>query len=218
MLCEQLPELEVVKAFNNPENFLLESPDLDFDFCILDIEMPNINGLEVAQKLEGKPIIFTTAYKEFAAEAFDIDAVDYIRKPIAIERLRQAILKVKQRLSTNKSKSGFIQLNTNKGKAILHFDQLLYVKASEIDSRDKIAYKTDGTELTLKNIPFEKLQQLLPVNRFTRINKKELISLDVIQAFSSNEITTTIVTKSGRKLILVLSEVYRDEFIEKLKI
>ena len=57
MLCEQIPNLEVVKAFDNPENLLKEINSLDFDFCILDIEMPNINGLEVAKKLNGKPFI-----------------------------------------------------------------------------------------------------------------------------------------------------------------
>ena len=82
MLCEQLPELEVVKAFNSPDIFLKEVPNLDFDLCILDIEMPAMNGLHVANLLQGKPVIFVTAYKEFAAEAFDLDAIDYVRKPV----------------------------------------------------------------------------------------------------------------------------------------
>ncbi|MCH5688586.1 response regulator [Niabella sp. W65] len=55
---------------------------LEFDFCILDIEMPEMNGLQVAALLNGRPVVFTTAYKEYAAEAFDLDAVDYIRKPV----------------------------------------------------------------------------------------------------------------------------------------
>jgi len=82
MLCEQLPELEVVKAFNNPKLFLAEVPNVDFDLCILDIEMPEMNGLQVANLLNGKPVIFTTAYKEYASEAFDINAIDYVSKPI----------------------------------------------------------------------------------------------------------------------------------------
>ena len=79
MLCEGLPTLEVVKAFNSPVTFLAEAPNLQFDLCIMDIEMPGMNGLEVAQMLGGKPIIFTTAYKEYAAEAYDLDVVDYVR-------------------------------------------------------------------------------------------------------------------------------------------
>ncbi|MGB6092555.1 MAG: response regulator [Moheibacter sp.] len=55
MLCEQIPDLEVVRAFDNPVKFLEEVKNLDFDFCILDIEMPEMNGLQIANLLNGKP-------------------------------------------------------------------------------------------------------------------------------------------------------------------
>jgi len=93
MLCEQIPELEVVKAFNSPLKFFTELPKLDFDLCILDIEMPEMNGLQVANLLNGRPVIFTTAYKEYAADAFDLNAVDYVRKPLTKERLEKAVKK-----------------------------------------------------------------------------------------------------------------------------
>ena len=76
MICEQVPGVEVVRAFNDPLKFIAESEQLDFDLCILDIEMPQMSGLEVARLLAGKPVIFTTAYKEYAAEAFDLNAID----------------------------------------------------------------------------------------------------------------------------------------------
>jgi DNA-binding LytR/AlgR family response regulator len=217
MLCEQLPELEVVKAFNNPKLFLSELNKLDFDFCILDIEMPEINGLQIANLLNGKPVIFTTAYKEYAAEAFDIDAIDYISKPIKKERLQQAVLKVLHRIPTKKEKKEFIQINTDKGKSLIFLDQLCYVKASNTDSRDKIAQLLDGSTLTLKNISFTTLEKMLPQN-FCRINKKELISLKIVQVFSFNEITTNIHNKKGDTLRLILSDVYRNNFIQKVKI
>ncbi|NCU02702.1 MAG: response regulator transcription factor [Chitinophagaceae bacterium] len=217
LLCEQLPELEVVKAFNNPELFLNELPKLDFDLCILDIEMPGINGLQVANLLNGKPVIFITAYKEYAAEAFDLDAIDYVRKPVKKERLQQAVAKARERLANKEQNKKFIQLNTDKGKALVFFDQLCYIRTSEIDSRDKIAELFDRTVITLKNISFEKLQQLLPENNFVRINKKELISLHTIQLFSFDEITTNIPDASGGNLKLSLSEVYRNSFLQKVK-
>jgi DNA-binding LytR/AlgR family response regulator len=217
MLCEQIPELEVVKAFNNPENFLAESHGLDFDLCILDIEMPELNGLQVAQLLNGKPVIFTTAYKEYAAEAFNIDAIDYVQKPVKLERLRQAIRKVKKQLPSKEAATQFIQFNTDKGKALISFDKLWYVRASPIDSRDKVAQLSDGSTLTLKNISFEKLQDLLPANDFVRINKKEIISMKIVQLFSYNEITTSIIDKSGAVLKLSLSDVYKNDFIRKFQ-
>lgn len=219
MLCEQIPNLEVVKAFDSPTKLLKEIPELDFDLCIMDIEMPEMNGLQVANLIHGKPVIFTTAYKEHAAEAFDINAVDYVRKPVKMERLQQAIEKVKIRLDQQRNEKKFIQLNTDKGKAIIFFEQLAYIKASEIDSRDKIVQLVDGTTIVLKNISFNSLKSLLPANDFVRINKKEVIALKIVQLFSFDEITTNIVSSDGKNpLRLILGEVYRNSFLKRVKI
>ncbi len=220
MLCEQIPELEVVKAFNNPEIFLSELPNLEFDFCILDIEMPQMDGLQVANLLNDKPVIFTTAYKEYAAEAFDLDAIDYVRKPVKKERLQQAIQKAIQRLSKVSAATPLMQLNTDKGKAIIYFDQLLYIKSADLDSRDKIAYLLDGRNLTLKNISFEKLLDLLPINEFCRVNRKEIIAIKTVQVFSFDEVTITIFNaeKMEKALTLTLSEVYKNDFMKLVKV
>jgi DNA-binding LytR/AlgR family response regulator len=218
MLCEQLPELEVVKAFNSPDIFLKEVPNLDFDLCILDIEMPAMNGLHVANLLQGKPVIFVTAYKEFAAEAFDLDAIDYVRKPVKKERLQQAIQKAVSRISKSSSAKNFVQLNTDKGKALLFFDQVGYIKTSDSDSRDKTVQLLDGTILTLKNISFEKLLEVLPSDQFSRVNKKELVAIKSVHFFSHDEITTSIPQPSGKPLVLTLSESYRQEFIGKVRV
>lgn len=218
MLCEQLPELEVVKAFNNPISFLAEIPHLDFDLCIIDIEMPEMNGLQVANLLQGKPVIFTTAYTEYAAQAFDVNAYDYVRKPIKKERLQQAVSKVHLQFSSVQTKKNHLQLNTNKGKAMILVDQLCYVKIASNDSRDKMALLSDGLHLTLKNISFEKLQELLPKNEFCRVNKKELIAIKTVQVFSFDEITTTLKDVDGKFLKVTLSEAYRNDFIQKVNI
>ena len=122
MLCEQIPELEIVKAFNNPETLLAELPELDFDLCISDIEMPGIDGLTLASLLQNKLVIFTTAYKDYAAEAFDVNAVDYITKPVTKERLQIAVAKALERFNTVAPAKKFIHLNTDKGKALLYFN------------------------------------------------------------------------------------------------
>lgn len=218
MLCEQLPELEVVKAFNNPDLFLTEISTLTFDLCILDIEMPGINGLQVANLLHNKPVIFVTAFKDYAAEAFDLNAIDYVRKPIMKERLQQAVSKAHSHIAKSKSLNPFIHLNTNQGKTLIFIDQLVYIKAAPIDSRDKLALLSDGSSITLKNISFEKLQELLPANDFARINKKEMLALKAVQLFSFDEITTNISADNGDKLKLVLSDVYRNDFLQKVKI
>ena len=218
MLCEQISELEVVKAFNSPELLLAESAVLDFDLCILDIEMPHINGIQVANLLRGKPVIFTTAHKEYAAEAFDLDAVDFVRKPIQKERLQKAVQKaINQIIDTQHSKK-FIHLNTDKGKSLIFFDQICYIRVSTIDSRDKNVQLKDGAKIRLKNISFEKLQTVLPQNIFCRINKQEIIAIDIVQHFSFDQITSNILNEQNAPLMFYLSEAYRTAFLEKVKI
>jgi len=215
LLCEQIPELEVVRAFNDPEVFLKEFPELDFDLCILDIEMPGTNGIQVAALLKDKPVIFTTAYKDYATDAFDLDAIDYVIKPVKFERLQQAVNKAIQRFGHETQIRKYVRLNTDKGNALIYFDQLVYIRTSEIDSRDKTAHLTNGTSLRLKNISFEKLISYLPSTEFCRINKKELIALSSVLYFSNNQITTSIGFQSEKPLVLTLGETYRTNFISK---
>ncbi len=218
MLCEQIPELEVVKAFNRTDLFVSEMDKIDFDLCILDIEMPRMNGVEIARLLKDKLIIFTTAHKEYAAEAFDLDAIDYIRKPIQLERLQKAVTKAQKYHSTVKHKRKFTHLNTDKGKSILYFDQVCCIRTSNIDSRDKEVLLRDGTKIQLKNISFEKLMSLLPPFGFCQINKRELIALDIVKHFNFDQITTTLKDENNQMRILYLTEVYRKNFLEKVKI
>ncbi len=215
MLCEQIPELEVVKAFNNPDVFLSEIPELDFDLCILDIEMPMISGIEVANLLQGKLIIFATAYKEFALDAFELDAVDYLQKPIKKERLQMAVQKALKRIQQEIPTKKFTQLQADKGKILLYFDKINYVKTASIDSRDKEVLLNDGSTVILKNISFEKLLELLPTSDFCRINKHEIIKLSIVQFFSADLITTNC-TLREKNLVLTLGNSFKKDFLSKL--
>ena len=216
LLCEQIPELEVIRAFNDPEVFLREISGLDFDLCILDIEMPGINGIQVASLLKDKPVIFTTAYKKYATDAFDLDAVDYVVKPVALERLQRAVQKAAQRRVQENKTRKYVNLNTDKGNMMIFFDQIVYIKTSEIDSRDKTTLLENGTVLQLKNITFERLISILPPDEFCRINKKELVALSKVLYSSNDQITTNIFFQSEKPMTLTLGETYRTEFISKL--
>ncbi|KIA94144.1 MULTISPECIES: LytTR family DNA-binding domain-containing protein [unclassified Flavobacterium] len=218
MLCEQIPALEIVKTFNNPEKLLAEIPNLDFDLLISDIEMPGIDGLSLASLLENKLIIFCTAYKDYAAEAFNIDAVDYITKPVKIERLQKAISKALEQFNKPEATKKFMHLNTDKGKTLLYFNQIQYIKTATTDSRDKTVLLTDGSLLTLKNINFDTLLKQLPDAHFCRVNKKEIIAMNAIQFFNHNEIVLLHQRKNGENITLSLSETYRSDFLLKVKI
>lgn len=218
MMCGQIPELDIVKAFNDPEKLLEEMPNLDFDLVISDIEMPGIDGLTLAKALHEKLVIFTTAYKEYAADAFDIDAVDYITKPIKIERLQKAVYKAIERFNQQSTVVQSMILNTDKGKSILYFYTIVLIRTSPNDSRDKEVLLNDESVLILKNINFETLLKELPATDFIRINKKEIIAKKAVKFFSHNEITLNIPNKNGRFLSVILSETYRSDFLSKAKI
>ena len=218
MLCEQIPELQIIKSYNDPQKLLDDLPKLDFDLCITDIEMPGIDGLTLASLLQDKLVIFTTAYKNYAAEAFDIDAVDYITKPVTKDRLDKAVAKVLERFNKPEAEKKFIQLNTDKGKALLYFDQILYIKTALVDSRDKEVHFTDGSTSILKNINFVTLLNHLPMADFCRVNKKEIIAISAIQLYNHNEIKLSLQKKNGKRIVLVLSETYRNDFLLKVKI
>lgn len=228
MLCEQIEELEVVKAFNDPSVLLKEAPTLAFDLCILDIEMPGMNGLDVARALNarpdgdgrGKAVIFTTAYKEYAADAYDLEAIDYIRKPIERIRLEKAIQKACDVLlitpQRDAEEKNYAPFNTNKGKMLLFFRDVMLVTIAENDKRDKLVYLQNGEEIILKNASFDQLLSVFPENDFCRVSKKELVALKAVKFFVHNEITTQVLDRNGLNRKINLSEIYRKDFMSKL--
>jgi DNA-binding LytR/AlgR family response regulator len=218
MLCEQIPDLEIVKTYNNPEKLLAEIPQLDYDLLISDIEMPGIDGLHLAEMLQDKLVIFCTAYKEYAADAFNIDAVDYITKPVKLERLQKAISKAFERFNKPETSKKFIQLNTDKGKTLLYFNQVQYIKTAISDSRDKTVLLTDGSFLNLKNVKFDTLLSELPEADFCRVNKKEIVAVKAIKFFNHNEIVLHHLEENNKNSTLLLSETYRADFLKKVKI
>ncbi|MCP1996277.1 LytTR family DNA-binding domain-containing protein [Flavobacterium sp. HSC-61S13] len=215
MLCEQIPEIEIIKVFNDPLKLLDEAPNLDFDLGIFDIEMPQINGLSVAQLLGNKPVIFTTAYREFAVDAFEIDAIDYITKPIKKERLEKAIQKALKLIKPSEQTT-FMTVNSNKGKAVLQFESILHIKPSEFDSRDKVVLLADNSTLILKNLSLEKIIKDLPSKDFCRINKSEIIALKIVSYFNHDEIITTLTTDGKKPLVLTLGVNFKGDFLSKL--
>ncbi|MGC3943171.1 MAG: hypothetical protein QM762_01310 [Chryseolinea sp.] len=100
---------------------------------------------------------------------------------------------------------------------MIYIRHLLYCTVSPTDSRDKMAYLSDGTQLALKNISFERLIDLLPKGQFARVNKKDLIAVRAVQTFAYDEITTTLPSPTGSLLKLPLSESYRKEFLRRVQ-
>lgn len=212
-LCEGIPDIEVIKAFDNPVLFLSEVENLNFDFCISDIVMPNLSGLEVAEKLRSIPIIFTTAHNEYAADAFDVEAIDYLRKPVQRERLERAIEKVKNHLELLKSQATWT-VNTNKGKFTIQLSTIVSFSTETYDRRDKLMLLENGDELVIKNKSFDQLLQELEGISWIRISKSELLSKEFIQGYQGEIVLSKIRNKEGKYREFSLSENYRKSFVE----
>lgn len=212
MLCEQIPDLEVVKAFSCPEKLLDELNYLNFDLLITDIEMPNINGIQLANLLKNKMIIFATAYKEYAADAFDLDVIDFVRKPIQKSRLEDAVKKAIKRVNPHETARNYLTLNTDKGKSVLYFEQILLITTSENDRRDKIVYLQNQTKITLKNYTIKELLNFLPEKLFCQVNKQEILSIKAVAYFNRNEIVTRLLQSNGKPLCIYLGDIFRQNF------
>jgi DNA-binding LytR/AlgR family response regulator len=217
LLCEQFPFVEVIRCYSSPVEFIQEFQNFDFDVCLLDINMPGLNGLEVAQVLKNKYIIFVSAHPEYAANAYDLEAIDFIKKPVVKERLEKALNKAYKVISEKESKEDYFSWNTNLGRSIIFFDEVLFFTTSDIDKRDKTAHLADNRTLLLKNITIEKLLSELPSAQFIQVNKGEIISKKSILAFNSDEIVLKITQPSGKRLAITLGDTFRKAFQEWAK-
>ena len=213
LVVEQLPEIEIVKVYDNPVKFLADKDRLQFDLCIMDIEMPKINGLELARQLGGKMVIFVTAYSEYAADAFDLNVVDYGRKPISKERLELAIDKARTRFTSGDPVR--VAFNTDQGKYMLDPSRITHIVNSTIDSRDKDVYMRDGNTICIKNVTFARLEEVLPAEDFCRINKKEIIAFRIVKSFTHDIIISTLKIDASA-VTFQLSNIYRARFLARI--
>ncbi|CDS93310.1 MULTISPECIES: LytR/AlgR family response regulator transcription factor [Sphingobacterium] len=215
-LCGNFKDVEIVKSFNNPQKFLDQVDKLDFNTCVMDILMPNLNGLDIAKLLPNKAIIFSTAYKEFAADAFDLHAVDYLRKPYQADRLQIAFDKAMKWIIANAvSSEDIIELNSNQGKTRIITSQIAYIEVADHDRRDKYIKMTDGPDILAKNISLDEILMLLPSGKFCRINRRNVIALATVSSYTAQYVICKIKEPSAM-IKLTLSAPYRDHFINSL--
>ncbi|HRH12537.1 MAG TPA: response regulator, partial [Bacteroidia bacterium] len=105
-LCVRSKEVELIKSFTSQDEALKFLKEFPVDLLFLDIQMPNKNGMSFYKELEVKPpVIFTTAFSQYAVEGFDVEAVDYLLKPISFDRFSKSIHKIKRSLTTTKSEN-----------------------------------------------------------------------------------------------------------------
>jgi DNA-binding LytR/AlgR family response regulator len=190
-LVSQVQSLELIAECSNAMeayNYLNAVP---VDLLFLDIEMPEMSGIDLIKKLGNKKplIIFTTAKKDYAAEAFELNVVDYLVKPITQPRLLQAIEKANEALESNKEEvkveeQGFVFVKDNGILKRISIDDILFLEAMGDYVKVHTQQKFHVVHATLKSI-----EEKLPTSKFVRVHRSYIVAINKIDFIQEGTIT-----------------------------
>lgn len=209
----RVPYLQPVAFCENAFDAINELQRQSVDLLFSDIQMPNINGIEMIRSLSNPPfVIFTTASKEHAIAGFELDAVDYLVKPISFERFLKAVNKARNNISQRLQQSSvaepvkpkptpsnhlFVKDNNKLTKVL--FDDIYYVEGMK--DYIKIVCK-DKSIITYMRMKV--MEDVLPPDQFMRIHKSYIIRLQAIKSIMGNTVEvingqTVIISKASRQ-------------------
>lgn len=184
--------LTLVKSCNNAMDAFATLRQKHIDLIFLDIQMPQTTGLELLRSLKDKPkVILTTAYREYASEAYDLDVIDYLVKPISFERFLRGVSKlyIAQTPETEEDPSlksfeeAYLYLRADREMVKVFLKDILYIESL----RDYVRVKTPGAQVvTYQKISF--LERKLPENKFVRIHRSFVVAIDKVSSFTYNSV------------------------------
>ena len=188
-----ISSIEILESFSNPidANQYLQNNTVDVMF--LDIEMASLNGLDFAKSLVYKPlIIFITAYPQYALESFEVDAIDYLVKPVRIERLLRAINKAENYLTLLQKnveeeiaivEDDYVFIKSDRKFVKIFFKEILFIEGL----KDYVIIHVDGKKiLTAMNI--KTIFNQLPIRNFARVSKSYIVNTDHIISIDTNSV------------------------------
>ncbi|WP_437920006.1 LytR/AlgR family response regulator transcription factor [Sphingobacterium sp. LRF_L2] len=156
------------------------------DVMFLDIDMPDIDGISLAKQLTDTYVIFTTAYKDYAVESYDLDAVDFLLKPFTFERFETAVGKVRQKLMSSAPRDGqYLTVYSGYRLTKIRFSEIEYLES--ISDYVRI-HLLDGSAIntlsTLKSI-----QDKLSSAHFLKVHRSYIVATNVIRSFKNKELS-----------------------------
>jgi DNA-binding LytR/AlgR family response regulator len=186
---------------------ILNSKEIDLVF--VDIEMPELSGMEFIRSLDRRPaFIFVTAYREYAADAFEIDAVDYLVKPVSFERFLKAVNKyIKIHPGKRETVTGQIQLRADRKTHQVKIDEIFYIEGL----KDYVKIYFENREVLIIKETLSGLQKKLRPFAFIRCHKSYLVPISKIKAFNSEGI------ELGDKIIPI-GRTYKENVLTILEI
>ena len=223
----KIPELELVATCENALQAKAALQKQAIDVMFLDIQMPDLTGIELLKMLKHKPItILTTAYSEYALEGYQLEVIDYLLKPISFERFILAVDKAREyldlkKLQSNQNTQQTEPTNEEPSNTLIHkdyffvkadykiikiiFDEIFYIEGL----REYVRIHTQAQKV-ITLLSLNKLESVLPKNKFFRIHRSFIINLDKIQEIQGNMV---VVDNQS----LTVSKSQKEEFFELIK-
>ncbi|CAM1348665.1 LytR/AlgR family response regulator transcription factor [Tenacibaculum crassostreae] len=208
---KKVPFLELISSTTNPIEAISSIEKEDLDLVFLDIQMPNITGIQLSKIVKNKVhVIFTTAYPQFALESYELNAVDYLLKPFEFERFYSAILKIKSTEKENTTINSFAEFIFIKTDGKNNFEKvytkdILYIESLKNYVSVHLKDKQIITYSTLKHFERE-----LSSKNFIKIHKSFIVSIQNINKTDS----LTVYLSNGKNL--PIGETYKKDFFEAI--
>jgi DNA-binding LytR/AlgR family response regulator len=187
---QQFPELQLVQTFDDAISGVEYLKQGTTDLLFVDINMPDVSGIELVRSLEKRPlVIFITAYKNFAFEGFELEALDYILKPIEAGRFAKAIEKA---IEYYKYKNAGPEEKTDNSLFVYSEYRMIKINLNDIEYIEsmedyiKIHVLNDKTVLTL--MPLKKVLEKLPSDKFQRIHRSFVVAVDKIKSIHNRKV------------------------------
>ncbi|SDM30709.1 LytR/AlgR family response regulator transcription factor [Kriegella aquimaris] len=180
---DRIDFLECAGSAESPVEAMEIMREINIDLLFLDIQMPEIKGTDFAKMIAPTTqIIFTTAYSEYAVEGFELNALDYLLKPITFERFLKSVSKIKTETKTS-DQDGTITVKSGYDLHKLKYDDILYI---ESDSEYVIYYSKEGK--LMSNQSLKSLENMLPKEKFMRVHRSYIINKTKVSALKGRDL------------------------------
>jgi DNA-binding LytR/AlgR family response regulator len=199
--------LEMVFSSENPIEALEYIQNNEADLVFLDIQMPELTGINFMKILGDKmKYILTTAYSEYALEGYEHHIVDYLLKPISLERFRKSAIKAQERFSLGKQEQNHFFVKSSGKQHKVNFADILYIESI----RDYVNIKTADEEFIVLDT-LKSMEQQLPENFFVRVHKSFIVNLNHIKNIGTKKIII------NPEYEIPIGENYRMNFMFRIK-
>ena len=207
-LAGNLDFMDLKRTFTQGSSAIRYLKQFPVDLLFLDIQMPDINGIELYKSInQDVMVIFTTAFSEYAVQGFELNAIDYLLKPIKQKRFEQACLKALDFYDFKKQKklseNNFIYVRSEYSLIKIPFSDILFFETMD----DYIKIHRINAKPTLTLMSMKKLLQMLPENKFIRIHRSFVVSVQKIEAVRAK----TVIIKDHQ---LPIGITYQKSFID----